>query len=159
MLEREHDRLAETLTRLTGCAEWGVKVLAEPNATAAAPSPDAAATTMESDRPGHAFFARKRQQAEARKHAAASIEQALADTEATLRRHARASVRLRPQQRSLSGHRGEMVSNAAYLVERSRTDTFTGAVEASGQALRALGLTVELTGPFAPYNFTAAPDA
>jgi hypothetical protein len=133
-----------------------VKVLAEPTAQPApADTPDDTAT----DRPGHAFFARKRQQAEARRKTTASIEQALADTDATLRRHARASVRLRPQQRSLSGHRGEMVSNAAYLVERSRTDAFIRTAHELAEALAPSGLTLDLTGPFAPYNFTAEPDA
>ena len=46
-----------------------------------------------------------------------------------------------------------MVLNAAYLVERSRTDELRELVAELEDRHRGLGVTIELTGPWPPYNF------
>jgi hypothetical protein len=51
-----------------------------------------------------------------------------------------------------------MVLNGAYLVDRASYDVFTAvARELSGQR-RELGLDLEISGPWAPYNFVAGPE-
>ena len=50
-----------------------------------------------------------------------------------------------------------MVLNAAYLIERSRVESFHRvAAELAGQ-VRAGGLALDVSGPWPPYNFVAPP--
>jgi hypothetical protein len=46
-----------------------------------------------------------------------------------------------------------MVLNGAYLVERANTATFAALARDLDARHRDIGLTLELSGPFAPYNF------
>jgi hypothetical protein len=59
-----------------------------------------------------------------------------------------ASRRYPPQDPRLTGHRDEMVLNAAYLVQE--TDA---AVRRTVEEWQASSLRLELTGPWAPYSF------
>lgn len=54
----------------------------------------------------------------------------------------------------LTGKRGEMVINAAFLVPQERDSDFAEAVERLGQAVREKGFELERVGPFPPYNFS-----
>jgi hypothetical protein len=58
-----------------------------------------------------------------------------------------------PQNRELSGHEGDMVLNAAYLVEADRVEGLRGLVGELETQHAALGARIELTGPWPPYNF------
>ena len=64
-----------------------------------------------------------------------------------------------PQNRELSGHQGEMLLNAAYLVERDRVEELRALVAELETRHRELGVSIELTGPWPPYNFVAPGDA
>jgi hypothetical protein len=46
-----------------------------------------------------------------------------------------------------------MIFNGAFLLLRSDIDAFRGEVEAIGDTYAEQGLTLELTGPWPPYNF------
>ena len=70
-----------------------------------------------------------------------------------LRRHASATALLRPQNADLSGRRGSMVHNGAYLVDVDRADEFAAVAGELAEAQRPHGLRLELAGPWAPYNF------
>jgi hypothetical protein len=48
-----------------------------------------------------------------------------------------------------------MVLNGAYLVERSSAPKFAALAKELDARHRDIGVTLELTGPFAPYNFVA----
>jgi hypothetical protein len=64
-----------------------------------------------------------------------------------------------PQNRELSGHEGEMLLNAAYLVEADRLDELHALVSELEAHHRELGTRIELTGPWPPYNFVPGGDA
>jgi len=49
-----------------------------------------------------------------------------------------------------------MLLNGAYLIERAHEAAFTALAGELGRRHRELGLELELTGPWAPYNFVAA---
>jgi hypothetical protein len=65
-----------------------------------------------------------------------------------------ASRRYPPQDPRLTGHREEMVLNAAYLVEQAESGRFRALVERWDAA----ALRLELTGPWAPYSFATLED-
>jgi hypothetical protein len=48
-----------------------------------------------------------------------------------------------------------MLLNGAYLIERDRTAELREAVEALHEEWAPLGFTIELTGPWPPYNFVS----
>jgi hypothetical protein len=156
VLRREHEPLVAALRRVRGRAEWSVKVLADPGAVQSTVR-ERSSSLAEAEEPaaGHAYFARKRLERAAQEDARASIEQAAEETDARLRAHAADATRLPPQARQLSGRPGEMVLNGAYLVERSSAAKFAALTEALDARHRGIGLALELSGPFAPYNFVS----
>jgi hypothetical protein len=152
VLERNREWLFEALMRLRGCTEWSVKVLAE------SPTPDAGkdrgARAAHADRgSGRAYFEQKKLQRTAKEESRARVERAVQEAHARLGRQAAAATVLPPQDRRISGHSGEMVLNGAYLVESARAAAFAALVEELGERHRRIGLRLELSGPFAPYNF------
>ncbi len=157
LLEREHDPLLTTLRRLRGHAEWSVKVVADParldDAARALAAP--VASGVGAATPGRAFFARRKEDAAAREQARAIAETAAAEAHDRLRREATAAVLLAPQRPQLSGRRGPMVLNGAYLVHRDRAQRFASVVGELAERHREQGLDVELSGPWAPYNFAS----
>jgi hypothetical protein len=158
MLAERSAELDAALARLDGKAEWGVKAVADRQVLEEAArdqSVDARALASEIDTgpEGGAYLARKKLAALVREEANRLVADALREAHARLGEWADASVVLPAQNRELSGHRGEMVLNAAYLVDERRTDSF-------GAALGAIdlpGLAFELTGPWPAYNFVDAP--
>lgn len=158
LLERGGAAFAETLDMVTGRQEWGVKVYADPQA-AAAPARSRPATTAAGGRSGAAYLERRRTglrtREEAWRRAAAHAEH----VDRTLSALAVARRMHRPQDPQLSGRSEWMVLNAAYLVDEERGGEFA----AAAGALTAPRIEVELTGPWAPYSFTAVesggPDA
>jgi hypothetical protein len=156
-LRRESDPFLAALRHVRGHAEWSVKVLADPRAVeAAAPERDSVGVGSGPQTAGHAFFARKKLERVAQDNVRAEIEQAAEETHARLQDRATAATRLPPQDRRVSGRPGQMVLNGAYLVERSRAAEFAELAKELDASHRDLGLAVELSGPFAPYNFVMA---
>jgi hypothetical protein len=156
VLRREREPLLAALRRVRGRSEWSVKLLADLGALRTPvrerSSPPAEAEDLAA---GRAFFARKRLERAATEDARTRIERAAEETDARLRAHAADATRLPPQARQLSGRSGEMVLNGAYLVERSNAAEFAALTKALDAHHRGLGLALELSGPFAPYNFVS----
>lgn len=89
-----------------------------------------------------------------------SVARELADqVHARVAERALDSVVRSPQNRELSGHEGEMVLNAAYLVETERTGELRDLVAELEAEQAALGARLELSGPWPPYNFVPAGSA
>ncbi|WP_326596522.1 GvpL/GvpF family gas vesicle protein [Streptomyces sp. NBC_01803] len=167
-LVRDEPRLRAVLDRIEGRAEWGVKVsvAAAPDEPPAAPAPapapaTATATATAKAAPpdtavtGRAYLDRlrtRRQAGEERREAALRAAEWVHTTLSGLSAAAR---RLRAHGPGVTGERHRQVLNAAYLVDASRAAELAAAVE----TLRRdpdIGdrLTIELTGPWAPYSFT-----
>ncbi len=143
LLDERAEGFAAALDRIRGRVEWGVKAFAVPSAAAAESQP------APGSGPGAAYLARRRAE---RDRATRGREDAAAAAEAVHRELAAvalASRRYPPQDPRLSGHREEMVLNAAYLVDADGAAALRRLVEE--RAANALRL--ELTGPWAPYSF------
>jgi len=161
MLDRERDVFLDALERVRGRAEWSVKVLADAGAVEDAArerSPELAALSADAaaDSPGRAYLARKKLDRLLRDEARGMAEAAAAEIDARLREHAVAATLLPPQHPDLASRSGEMLLNGAYLIERAREVAFAALAAELGVRHRELGLELELTGPWAPYNFVAA---
>jgi Gas vesicle synthesis protein GvpL/GvpF len=164
MLKRQRESLLEALERLRGHAEWSVKVLADRGRVEAAarertPALAAASADAEGAASGRAFFARRKLDQALREEARAMAEAAAEEVHARLREVAAAATLLRPQHPELSGRSGEMLLNGAYLVHRGRAAEFAAITGELGERHRAIGLEVEPSGPWAPYNFVPATEA
>lgn len=137
MLERERVWLAETLERLRGRSEWGVKAYAPAASAAPAPAP---ATGAE-------YLAGKRAAADAQR----ALETAVAAMHERLADAADAAMLSPPHDPRLTGRAEEMVLNGAYLV----ADTDVTAFRALAAGLGALhGMALEVTGPWPAYHFS-----
>jgi hypothetical protein len=153
-LRRERDSLLAALARVRGHAEWSVKVLADPD-TLQHPrgEPSSVLARADAQAAGRAYFARKKLERVARDDARGMMERVAEETHARLRDQAAAATTLPPQDRQLSGRPGEMILNGAYLVERSSAGKFAALAKELDARHRQIGLALELSGPFAPYNF------
>jgi hypothetical protein len=153
MLAEEGAVMLDALDRLDGKAEWGVKAIAEPGALERAVAqrlddgPEAKASG------GTAYMQRKGRQAREKAELegladewAAAIHDPLAD--------AVAEALLNPLQRpEVSGHEGDMLLNGVYLIADEARPAFRELVDRIAEEYRARGVSVELTGPWPPYNF------
>lgn len=146
--ERATD-IEAALRRVAGRQEWGVKAYG----SIVAGGEEAPSTAPAAPGSGTAYLSRRRAQLSARERArqiahddADAVHRRLAEIAEASRLHA-------PQDPQLSGARGWMVLNGAYLVESRRADEF-GAVltELTGEHP---GLRLQLTGPWPPYSFAA----
>jgi hypothetical protein len=158
MLEREHDALVDALDVLDGRLEWAVKVIVAndtlTDAARARLGPDASSEQQVIPHgEGGAYMLRRRREREVRELAAAMADDVAQQVHARLQDWAIDAVTRPPQNPELSGHQGEMVLNAAYLVDRTQTDELRGLVAELEEHHRELGAEIELTGPWPPYNF------
>jgi hypothetical protein len=150
MLEREHEPLAAALKRLRGMAEWGVKAYMVERKE---PAPAAAAAAPAS---GTDYLARKRGARDAAETVRREVEAAVEAVHARLSDRAAAAVLSPLQDRRLSGHEGEMLLNAAYLVADADAEGLDSLLEEISRGLGDQNLELVLTGPWPPYHFSEA---
>jgi hypothetical protein len=160
MLARDGRQLREALERLDGRREWGVKLLVDRDALAAAArerSPEVAALQDEAaERSGGGAYMHERRLERLVGEVVDRLAAELADdVHARLGDWAADSVLNPPQNRELSGHEGEMLLNGAYLVEIERTEGLRRLLHELEDRHKALGARLQLTGPWPPYNFVS----
>jgi hypothetical protein len=158
--EQNAAALDETLDRVAGCREWGLKLVADPSiALAAAQSLPSLAPLQEelaSASEGKAFFVRKKlklaQEAEARQMLAALGT----EVHEALRKKARGGVHV--SNGSTAARKGPiLLLNTAYLVETAAEAVFHGTLETLRSSFQVSGLSGRVTGPWPPYNFASLP--
>jgi gas vesicle protein GvpL/GvpF len=158
MLDGEHDALMAALERLSGRQEWGVKVLVDPERLAdeaRARSADAGAyeEDLATRTEGGAYMLHRRLERHVREVADALAAELTEDIHGHLRDRALDAVTRPPQNPDLSGHEGEMLLNAAYLVDADRVEALRVLVAELQDRHGPLGVRLDLTGPWPPYNF------
>ncbi|GAA1137644.1 GvpL/GvpF family gas vesicle protein [Streptomyces javensis] len=163
MLATGRERFASALDRLEGRVEWGVKAYAtqpaaeQPPAGAEQPPAGAVAAPSTPNSPGtmsgRDYLRRRKAQRQAAERRWGDTEEGARLVHDTLSGLAEQSRLHPPQDPRLSGIADRNVLNAAYLVRREDSADFAERVgELAG---RTPALRVELTGPWAPYSFTA----
>jgi hypothetical protein len=160
MLERRQESLSDALDALEGRFEWAVKVLVDRERLmdAARPPGDEAEQAAAAGE-GGAYLQRRRSERGTREAASRLAAETAQQVHARLQDWAIDARTRPPQNRELSRHEGEMVLNAAYLVERARTDELRQIIAELEEHHRGLGARIELTGPWPPYNFVPSGDA
>ncbi|MEU4895389.1 GvpL/GvpF family gas vesicle protein [Streptomyces sp. NPDC044780] len=154
MLADGRERFASALDRLEGRVEWGVKAYAEAPPPEEPPAGEPNAATALS---GRDYLRRRKAQRRAAEQRWGHTEEGARLVHDTLAGLAERHRLHPPQDPKLSGVSDRNVLNAAYLVRREDSAGFAQRVgELAG---RAAGLRVELTGPWAPYSFTAPDEA
>jgi hypothetical protein len=156
MLRRERADLIQSLATLEGRLEWAVKVTADRerllDGTQAAGGDQGAAPAGGE---GGAYLKRRQHERELRAQADSLAAGIAEQVHARLQDWAIDGVSRPPQNPELSGHEGQMLLNAAYLVDRSRTEELRQLVSELEDRYRELGARIELTGPWPPYNFVS----
>jgi hypothetical protein len=158
MLGGRQGSFTAALAALSGRQEWGVKVLADPERLAAAArAGDSRSAELEQDlrstTEGGAYMLRRRMERHLRSLTDALAAEVADEVHARLAGVAREAVTRPPQNRELSGHAGEMLLNAAYLVDVERVEELRGLGRELADRFRDLGMELEVTGPWPPYNF------
>jgi hypothetical protein len=154
-LLREHRAaFREGLSRVEGCVEWGVKVFAD---TRVVPT-ELMSEPAESESRG-ASYLRRRQNERALAEKAGEVRARCVDVvHQRIAGLSRASTVNPPQRAELHGREHTMLLNGAHLVERNRREELERAVASLLEEWAPLGFTIELTGPWPPYNFVSGPD-
>ena len=159
MLRREAATLGDALARLRGAHEWGVKVIADREAFAAAIADEG---DTQGSMPGGVggsgegagYFAALRLDRVAREEVAAALDERTREIHESIAALATDSRLRPPSNRELGGYEGDMVLNGAYLVPVARTDELRARAASLAERHGAAGISVELTGPWPPYNFS-----
>ncbi|MGW1373115.1 GvpL/GvpF family gas vesicle protein [Streptomyces sp. NPDC002446] len=157
MLQERCTAFGELLSRLEGHVELGVKVHAVPRAAAAAPDATGADPASSLASPGRAYLQRRRAQQRTHREAYRAAGSLVGDVRSRAASLARAVARHRTQQGELAPGTGENLANEAYLVPADRIREFHQALV--GLADDAIGVRIEITGPWAPYSFATSPPA
>jgi hypothetical protein len=156
MLAERRRSLDTALDVLDGREEWGVKLTVDRAALEAAArdrAPGDLDQQLEGQSAGGAYMLRRRQERELREAADRLAGGLAEDVHARLQDWATDAVVNPPQNPELSGHEGDMLLNAAYLVETAKVERLHELVEELRERHRELGARIELTGPWPPYNF------
>jgi hypothetical protein len=145
-LDEQAHELAGALAGLRGRTEWGVKVFAPPLERPAVPGEAAG---------GGEYLQRKRGERAAREEAHRRAAQCAQDVHERVEREAVRACVNRPQHPEAHGRDTEMLLNGAYLVDDARRDAVREVVDELVDEYGPLGFSIELTGPWPPYNFVA----
>jgi hypothetical protein len=158
MLVADRSALHEALDKLAGRSEWGVKLLLDPErlveqARRGSDELHEVESGLAARSPGGAYLERRRLDRELRRQADLLATELADATHARLSDCAVAAVVLPAQNRDLSGREGDMMLNAAYLVDNTDVGRLRQAVEDLGAVHADVGARLDLTGPWPPHNF------
>ncbi|MET9800627.1 GvpL/GvpF family gas vesicle protein [Streptomyces sp. NPDC006368] len=149
LLEDGRERFVRALERLDGRVEWGVKVYTEPEAVREPEQPVREPAAAPASGGGRDYLRRRLRERRGREAGQERADALCRRLHTELSGYAEAGTLHPPQDARLSGAAGVNVLNAAYLVDRERSEEFVELVgRVSGDGVR-----VELTGPWAPYSF------
>lgn len=146
LLRAHGSELNATLARVRGRSEWGVKGYAAPPQVSEAEQSNSA-----SDAPGTSYLLRRRAQRDQAQHGRQRLAEAADKLHAELAAIAVDSRLYPPQDPRLTGRKETMVLNAAYLMDDVAANRLAEKVDAATES----ELRLEVTGPWAPYSFTA----
>jgi len=162
MLGEHHDDFVNTLTRLEGKKEWGLKVFGDSAILAqrigeVSDRVKRLEMEMAEKSGGAAYLWRKRlDEAIAVEIDRVSIECAQRGHD-RLSSHAEESVTNPLQGKEITSRKEEMILNGAYLVADERLGAFQAELAGLEDEYGALGFSFQVSGPWPPYNFVASP--
>ncbi|MDQ6817596.1 MAG: GvpL/GvpF family gas vesicle protein [Actinomycetota bacterium] len=172
VLRREVRSLEEALAHLEGRTEWGVKAVLDTTRQPVMPttrrtgteSMPATAHSKAATEPlgsasgksagsGTEYLERRLRERDREQLAAQAFENAHVEIHERLGAIAADGVVLPAQAPQASGRGGQMILNAAYLLDDHRNESFYEELENLSARFAPLGIELELTGPWPAYNF------
>jgi hypothetical protein len=159
MLDGEGRGLREALDRLEGKTEWGVKVIAEPEALTRAAADDPEVGDDPELSPGLAYLEARRRETQAGRRVDGMAEDWGNRVHERLATVSFEALRNPLQAPEIAGYEGEMVLNGVYLVDDRDEHGFRKVVDVLAAELAPQGISLELTGPWPPYNFVNSIEA
>ena len=159
-LGRHREDIVRVLDDLRDKTEWSVKgYLAEDDArkmvSASDPSIQDRVAALSAS-PGARYLQQKQLDASIDTALRVWLERVTHDLEETLDRHAVAATELRCHASAVSGRSERMVFNCSFLVTAAALPNFRAAFSDQQRAYKRRGMTLELRGPWPPYNFCPA---
>lgn len=157
-IERHHAELDQALERVRGASEWGIKLYSDRDILrcrleAATGSMRALREEVNAASPGTRFFLQRKFDRALDAEVSAAITRCVEQSRLRFDVCARESAAIPVQMPATHGKSGEMVLNAAYLVEETALDEFHCALAARRSESAAHGFSFDLTGPWPPYHF------
>jgi hypothetical protein len=153
VLRERHQPLLELLAFLQDREEWGVKAFANPDLTGETMEQDGCtADELPPASPGKAYFMKKRRQKLAQERTILRIAELDGEIYERLLPCA-VEARKRRCQDASPGASQVPVLNAALLVDQDKLAALTEVIGRVEADYRRYGVTVELSGPWAPYSF------
>lgn len=158
MLAQHYDDFVETLARLKGKKEWGVKVYCDDEILAKRVgeiSDRVKELKMEMDEKssGAAYFLKKKLEETVAKEVERVSGEYTQHSHDRLSDHAEEAVVNSLHNTEITGKKEGMILNGAYLVTEEEVPAFRAEFESLGKEYGDLGLSYEMTGPWPPYNF------
>ncbi len=150
VLHDQHHALEAAFARVRGHVELGAKVYVVADTKEA--------EVRERPASGREYLARRSAEATSREESRLRRQSKVLDAHEAMAQASTHAVVNPTQDAALSGRAEPMVLNAAYLVARDHLDRFIDLAEQLGEQLRAAGMTLEVTGPWPPYNFADGHD-
>jgi len=156
-LGRHREDIVRALDELRDKAEWSVKgYLDEGEARriviAADPAIQSRVAAL-SPSPGARYLQQKQLDAMIEAALHAGVDRAIHDLHEVLALHAVASSELRCHASAVTGRPERMVFNRSFLVTPEALPDFRAVLSDQRHAYKVIGLTLELRGPWPPYNF------
>lgn len=145
------DTLREFLTTVEGMEEWAVKGLVDRDRAA-----DRQVEAVEDEASGTAYLKQQKRRQEASRELDAWLDEVADTLFAPLAERAEASQVLSVP--ADGGREQEVAFNWAFLVPEAERAAFQGAVDAQSERYADAGVTLDLTGPWPPYNFRPSLD-
>jgi hypothetical protein len=147
LLEKNYDQIAATLAALDGKEEWGVKIRRGP------PPADGANRTAQRRDPGSgkAYLSGKQRHTRECDEAVRAQQELSKACHQEIATAACEAVALPLRAHAADSQDAKLLFNGSYLLEDRRS--FHAAVAAAAERYRPLGLLLETTGPWPPYNF------
>ena len=159
-LQRHRPTMELGLDKLRGKSEWSVKgYLVEQearNIIAAEDSEVLSRRASLSPSPGLRYMQQKQLDATIDAALERGLTRVNQDLQLALSRHALESTFMRLHANAVTGRTERMVFNSSFLLTEEILDEFSSALSQQQDAYASIGLTLELRGPWPPYNFCPA---
>ncbi|MFL5663155.1 MAG: GvpL/GvpF family gas vesicle protein [Ktedonobacteraceae bacterium] len=159
MLQDNEEKFKSLLSKFTGRVEWGLKVYADKQAlikhiTQVGPKSTSPEEKQEKLSRGAAYILGRKKEEESKDQVAARFAQVSEEIFQELGKDVSEAKLNETLPQKATGKKKEMILNAAYLVEREKVDNFRQQGNRFIEEYEFMGLDLEFSGPWPPYNFT-----
>ncbi len=160
-LNKDYSRIKETLEKVRGKEEWGVKVYLKDRKGFEQEIKERSSLIKEKEKEiaalpeGMAFFMEEELKEIVSEEMGKELNKYIEVFFESLRKHAAGSIKNKVLEKELTGRCEPMILNAAYLIPVEEKEDFKREAEGLNQKILEQGFYLEYTGPWPAYNFTS----